>query len=48
MARSGLDTQGRGGPMVIEEYEGTVIVPPDATAARDADGNILIDIQVDK
>ena len=31
--------------MVIEEYEGTIVVPPDATARRDADGNILIDAQ---
>ena len=31
--------------MVIEEYEGTVVVPPDATARRDGDGNILIELR---
>jgi N-methylhydantoinase A len=47
MARSGLDRTSRSGPMVIEEYEGTVIVPPDATAARDEADNILIDLSVE-
>jgi N-methylhydantoinase A len=44
MSRGRLDDKPRRGPLVIEEYEGTVIVPPDATAMRDADGNILIDM----
>jgi N-methylhydantoinase A len=46
VARSRLDEKPRRGPLVIEDYEGTVVVPPDATAARDADGNILIDLAV--
>ena len=46
ISRSRLDEKPRQGPLVIEEYEGTVVVPPDATAARDADGNILIDLAV--
>jgi len=45
MSRSGLDAKPQAGPMVIEEYEGTVVVPPDATARRDADGNILINLK---
>jgi N-methylhydantoinase A len=45
ISRSGLDTEAHTGPMVIEEYEGTVVVPPDATARRDGDGNILIDLK---
>jgi N-methylhydantoinase A len=44
ISRGRLDDKPRRGPLVIEEYEGTVVVPPDATAMRDADGNILIDI----
>jgi len=32
------------GPLVIEEYEGTTIVPPDARALLDAIGNIVIDL----
>jgi N-methylhydantoinase A len=46
IARGRLDETPRRGPMVIEEYEGTVVVPPDAMASRDADGNILIDLSV--
>jgi N-methylhydantoinase A len=30
--------------LVIEEYEGTTIVPPDATASLDAHNNIVIDL----
>jgi N-methylhydantoinase A len=32
------------GPMVIEEYEGTVVVPPDCGARRDSYGNIVIEL----
>jgi N-methylhydantoinase A len=46
MARAGLSEMPRRGPLIIEEYEGTVVVPPDATAARDAQGDILIDLSV--
>jgi N-methylhydantoinase A len=46
ISRDRLGEKPRQGPLVIEEYEGTVVVPPDATAARDADGNILIDLAV--
>jgi len=45
LSRNRLDAQARAGPMVIEEYEGTVVVPPDATARRDGDGNILIELR---
>jgi N-methylhydantoinase A len=45
LSRSGLAAEARAGPMVIEEYEGTVVVPPDATARRDGDGNILIELR---
>jgi N-methylhydantoinase A len=45
LSRSGLAAEARAGPMVIEEYEGTVVVPPDATARRDVDDNILIDLE---
>lgn len=31
------------GPFVIEEYEGTAIVPPDWTARRDAIGNVIVE-----
>ncbi len=45
LSRSALDSAARTGPMVIEEYEGTVVVPPDATARRDRDGNIVIELE---
>ena len=32
------------GPIVIEEYEGTVVVPPDCLASRDGYGNIVIEL----
>ena len=36
----------REGPLVIEEYEGTVVVPPTARASLDEWGNIDIEIDV--
>jgi N-methylhydantoinase A len=35
-------TSGRAGPLIIEEYDATCVVPPGAHAAYDATGNILI------
>ena len=32
------------GPLIVEEYEGTTVVPPDATAFRDRFDNIVIDL----
>ncbi len=40
--RAALGTQVRAGPLVIEEYEGTTIVPPGASAMLDAHDNIVI------
>jgi N-methylhydantoinase A len=42
IGRADLNGTPRPGPLVIEEYEGTTLVPPDATARLDPDGNILI------
>jgi N-methylhydantoinase A len=44
IGRGGLRQGARKGPLVIEEYEGTTIVPPDATASLDAHNNIVIDL----
>ena len=41
--RSNLETP-RAGPVIIEEYDATCVVPPRARAALDADGNIVIDL----
>jgi len=40
--RTGLGAAPLDGPLVIEEYEGTTVVPPGASAALDAHGNIVI------
>lgn len=40
--RTVLSASPTAGPLIIEEYEGTTIVPPGATALRDAAGNIVI------
>jgi N-methylhydantoinase A len=41
--RAGLGAVPLAGPLVIEEYEGTTVVPPGASAALDAHGNIVIE-----
>lgn len=40
--RRELSATPRPGPMIIEEYEGTTVVPPHASAARDPFDNIII------
>lgn len=45
IGRAGLGPAPRPGPFVIEEYEGTTLVPPDGTACLDPDGNILITLE---
>ncbi|HLZ98626.1 MAG TPA: hydantoinase/oxoprolinase family protein [Steroidobacteraceae bacterium] len=42
IGREALDTVPRPGPLIIEEYGGTTVVPPRATALRDALGNIVL------
>ena len=44
VTRSHLEDEPRRGPLIIEEYEGTAVVPPDCTARLDAAGNVLIDL----
>jgi N-methylhydantoinase A len=42
--RSRLSDRPRLGPMIIEEYEGTAVVPPDCTARLDPLGNVVIEL----
>jgi N-methylhydantoinase A len=42
IGRGGLSAESRQGPLIVEEYEGTTVVPPDATAALDGFNNIVI------
>ena len=43
--RTALAGTPRHGPLVIEEYEGTIVVPPGARASLDRWANIVIDIE---
>ena len=45
IGRGDLGTRPRRGPMIVEEYEGTTMVPPDASAHRDALDNIVVDLE---
>ncbi len=47
LSRAMLTATPREGPLVVEEYEGTVVVPPAARASLDGWGNIDIEIDVD-
>ena len=44
IGRGRLGAAPRSGPMIIEEYEGTCVVPPDCTACLDKLGNVIIDL----
>jgi N-methylhydantoinase A len=42
--RSALAPQSRRGPLIIEEFDATIVVPPDAAAHLDAIGNIVLEL----
>jgi N-methylhydantoinase A len=44
IGRADLSAEPRQGPLVIEEYEGTSVVPPDCRARLDGYGNVVIEI----
>ena len=44
--RSALSPSPRRGPLVIEEFDSTTVIPPDASAHRDHLGNIVLDLEV--
>jgi len=43
VGRSGLDTIFRDGPVIIEEYDSTTVVPPRCRVRRDEWGNIVVE-----
>jgi len=45
ISRGVLSSEPRKGPWVIEEFEGTTVVPPDAHVHRDEADNIVIDLE---
>ena len=46
--RADLDTTPRAGPLIVEEYDTTVVVPPDAAVFVDEANNIRIDIHLER
>jgi len=44
IGRTELSQAPRSGPLIIEEYEGTIVVPPDCRVWLDANGNVVIDV----
>ena len=44
IGRGRLGAEPRSGPLIIEEYEGTCVVPPDCTARLDGLGNVIIEL----
>ena len=45
--RAGLRAHARPGPLIVQEYDTSVIVPPDCTIALDAHNNIALNIGIE-
>jgi N-methylhydantoinase A len=45
LRREHLTSEAARGPIIVEEYDATVVVPPGCSAARDHLGNILIEVE---
>ena len=45
IGRGDLSVEPSSGPWIIEEFEGTTVVPPDARVHRDEADNIVIDLE---
>jgi len=46
LSRADLKSEGMKGPFIVEEYEGTTVIPPDASARLDEAENIVIEIEL--
>jgi N-methylhydantoinase A len=44
VTRRSLDRAPRRGPLIIDEFDATIVVPPDATVRHDAFGSIVVEI----
>jgi N-methylhydantoinase A len=44
VGRDALGSIARPGPLIVEEFDATVVVPPDATVHCDAIGCIVVEI----
>jgi N-methylhydantoinase A len=47
ISRNGLSESPLAGPLIIEEYDATTVVPPGTSARLDAGANLIIDIELD-
>lgn len=45
IARDGIGSEFRNGPLIVEEYDGTIVVPPDARVRHDEAGNVIISFE---
>jgi N-methylhydantoinase A len=45
VARSAIGSAERKGPLIIEEFDATIVVPPDATICRDGMGNLILKLE---
>jgi N-methylhydantoinase A len=34
----------RQGPLIVEEFDATIVIPPDAVASRDAIGSVVVEL----
>ncbi len=48
LGRSAVTQAPMAGPLVVEEYEGTTVVPPGATVLRDVQDNLVIDLPAER
>jgi N-methylhydantoinase A len=44
VSRQALDGTPRSGPLIIDEFDATIVVPPNVTVARDAVGSIVMEL----
>ena len=44
LARAGVPAEGRPGPLLIEEYDSVIVVPPGCSARGDASGSVVISV----
>jgi N-methylhydantoinase A len=44
LSREVLGSESQSGPLIVEEYDTTILVPPDYTAYRDEWGNVVVEM----
>jgi N-methylhydantoinase A len=45
LRREHLTAEPLAGPIIVEEYDATIVVPPGCSAVRDQLGNIVIEVE---